>query len=203
MSLSRHHGLAVSAEVGNIPDALKSLQRDPADIVITDLDLDGASGLDLIKSLRNSHPDLPVLVLSMHDESIYAERALRAGARGYVMKTAEPDAVAGAIRSALEGEVVVSEAIKRKILGNLTGNRKASAALEVDRLSDRELQVFRLVGEGLTTRQIAERLSVSVKTVEAHFAHLKRKLGAESGKELQRRAFAWVTGPGAKVAAPD
>lgn len=194
MALGRHADLEVCGEAGDFPEALRAIEATRPDLILADLDLEGASGLDLIKASRDSHPGIPVLVLSMHDEDLYAERALRAGARGYLMKNARPEVLAEGIRAALAGEVVVSEKVKRKLLGSLAGSRVPGAGLDVDRLSDRELQVFRLVGEGLTTRQMADRLSLSVKTIEAHLAHLKRKLATESGKELQRRAFEWSTG---------
>lgn len=194
MALGRHPGLLVCGEAENLPDALKAMAASRPDLILADLDLEGASGLDLIKVARESHPDLPILVLSMHDEDLYAERALRAGARGYIMKSAHPDAVAEGIRAAMAGDVVLSDRIKRKILGGLAGSRDRRPRLDVDRLSDRELQVFRLVGEGMTTKQMAAKLSLSVKTIEAHVAHVKQKLGAENGKDLQRRAFAWTTG---------
>jgi DNA-binding NarL/FixJ family response regulator len=199
MALGRHADLTVCGEAGDFPQALKAMETCRPDLVLIDLDLEGASGLDLIRAARESHPGIPILVLSMHDEDLYAERALRAGARGYLMKSADPEAVAQGIRAALGGDVVVSDKVKRKILGGLGGSREAGPASGMDRLSDRELQVFRMLGEGMTTRQMADKLSLSVKTIEAHLAHLKQKLGAETGKDLQRRAFAWVSGPGGRL----
>ncbi len=197
MALGRHADLQVCGEAGDFAQALKAMETARPDLVLADLDLEGVSGLDLIKAARESHPGVPILVLSMHDEDLYAERALRAGARGYLMKNAHPDDIAQGIRAALEGDVVLSDKVKRKILGGLSGAREGGPS-GVDRLSDRELQVFRMLGEGMTTRQMAGKLSLSVKTIEAHLAHLKQKLGAETGKDLQRRAFAWVASHGAR-----
>lgn len=196
MVLGRLEDLTVCGEVGSLAEALVAIKASAPDIILTDLDLDGASGLDLIKAARETHPDLPVLVLSMHDEELYAERVLRAGGRGFLMKNTAPADLLAAIRAALSGEVVVSEAMKRKILANLSASRGNRSGFNVDRLTDRELQVFRMLGDGLTTRGIAEKLTLSVKTIEAHMAHLKRKLGSENGKELQRQAFTWSSGLG-------
>jgi DNA-binding NarL/FixJ family response regulator len=153
------------------------------------LDLDGVDGLDLIKDIRISHPQLPILILSMHDEEVYAERALRAGARGYLMKHEPPDRLIAGIFSVLKGEIALSEKTKAKILGNLAGQREGRGGLSLDRLTDRELEVFRLIGQGLTNRRISEKLSLSVKTIEAHCAHIKQKLGLRTGAELQYQAF--------------
>jgi DNA-binding NarL/FixJ family response regulator len=193
MSLSQA-GFSVCGEAEGMADAMNALDSVKPDLILADLDLEGASGIDLIKAVKESHPDLPVLILSMHDEDAYAERALRAGARGYMMKHAPPEQLAEGVRQALAGEIILSENMKRKILLGLAGRREPAAATAIDKLTDRELEVFRLLGEGMTTRRIAERLAISVKTVEAHIAHLKSKLGAESGRELQHRAYAWSSG---------
>jgi DNA-binding NarL/FixJ family response regulator len=187
-------GFSVCGEAEGMADAMSMLDAAKPDLILADLDLEGASGIDLIKAVKDAHPDLPVLVLSMHDEDAYAERALRAGARGYMMKHSPPDKLAEGVREALAGEIVLSENMKRKILLGLAGRREPAAATAIDKLTDRELEVFRLLGEGMTTRRIAERLSISVKTVEAHIAHLKSKLGADSGRELQHRAYSWSSG---------
>ncbi|MBW8887863.1 MAG: response regulator transcription factor [Fibrobacteres bacterium] len=187
-------GFFVCGEAEGMADAMSILESAKPDLILADLDLEGASGIDLIKAVKETHPDLPVLVLSMHDEDAYAERALRAGARGYLMKHSPPERLAEGVRQALAGEIILSESMKRKILLGLAGRREPAAATAIDKLTDRELEVFRLLGEGMTTRRIAERLSISVKTVEAHIAHLKSKLGAESGRELQHRAYSWSSG---------
>lgn len=187
-------GFLVCGEAEGMADAMGQVGAAKPDLLLVDLDLEGPSGIDLIKAVKEAHPELPVLILSMHDEDAYAERALRAGARGYMMKQAPPEQLAEGVRQALAGEIVLSDNMKRKILMGLAGRREPAAATAIDKLTDRELEVFRLLGEGMTTRRIAERLSISVKTVEAHIAHLKSKLGAESGRELQHRAYAWSTG---------
>ena len=187
-------GFSVCGEAGDMAEALRAIEAGQPDLILADLDLEGASGIDLIRAVKEAHSDLPVLILSMHDEDAYAERALRAGARGYMMKQAPPEKLAEGVRLALAGEIVLSDEMKRKILLGLAGRREPAAVTSIDKLTDRELEVFRLLGEGMTTRRIAERLSISVKTVEAHIAHLKSKLGAESGRELQHRAYAWSSG---------
>jgi DNA-binding NarL/FixJ family response regulator len=189
-------GFTVCGEAEGLADAMKILASAKPDLILADLDLEGASGIDLIKAVKEAHPELPVLILSMHDEDAYAERALRAGARGYMMKHAPPEKLAEGVRQALGGEIVLSENMKRKILMGLAGRHEPAAATAIDKLTDRELEVFRLLGEGMTTRRIAERLAISVKTVEAHIAHLKSKLGAESGRELQHRASGGKPVPG-------
>jgi DNA-binding NarL/FixJ family response regulator len=187
-------GFTICGEAEGVADAMDMLASAKPDLILADLDLEGASGIELIKAVKEAYSELPVLILSMHDEDAYAERALRAGARGYMMKHAPPEQLAEGVRQALGGEIVLSENMKKKILLGLAGRREPAAATAIDKLTDRELEVFRLLGEGMTTRRIAERLSISVKTVEAHIAHLKSKLGAESGRELQHRAYAWSAG---------
>jgi DNA-binding NarL/FixJ family response regulator len=187
-------GFSICGEADGMAEAMSVLESVKPDLILADLDLEGASGIDLIKAVKEAYPELPVLILSMHDEDAYAERALRAGARGYMMKNTAPEQLAEGVRQALAGEIILSENMKRKILLGLAGRREPAAATAIDKLTDRELEVFRLLGEGMTTRRIAERLSISVKTVEAHIAHLKSKLGAESGRELQHRAYSWSSG---------
>jgi DNA-binding NarL/FixJ family response regulator len=194
LALGRQSGLSVCGEAEGLPDALRAIEALHPDLVLADLDLDGTSGIDLIKAVREGHPEIPVLILSMHDEETYAERVLRAGARGYLMKAEKPERLAEGVRAALAGEIVLSEAMKKRILLGLSGQKEEGPQTPLDKLTDRELEIFRLLGEGLTTRQMAERLTISIKTVEAHLAHLKSKLGAGSGRELQHRAYAWSMG---------
>lgn len=195
LTLSREAGFLICGEAEGIKDARSIINEEKPDLILADLDLQGSSGLDLIKEVRQFHPQIPVLVLSAHQEDLYAERALRAGARGYLMKNERPERLIAGIRDVLNGEIAISEKMKAKILGNLVGNRESRPGFPIDRLTDRELEVFRLLGVGLPTREIAEKLSVSVKTVEAHFAHIKQKLGVHSGAELQHQAFHWASGP--------
>jgi DNA-binding NarL/FixJ family response regulator len=194
LALGKQAGLQVCGEAGSLHDALRAIGETRPDLVLSDLDLEGSSGIDLIKAIRETNPDLPVLILSMHDEEVYAERVLRAGACGYMTKQSTPERLAAGVRSALAGEIVLSDPMKSKILQGLSGRRDPGPAVGLDKLTDRELEVFRLIGEGQATRQIAERLSISVKTVEAHIAHLKSKLGAETGRDLQHRAYGWSQG---------
>lgn len=192
LALARNPRLTICGEAEGMQGALSLIRESPPDLVLADLDLDGPSGLDLVKELRAEHPDLPVLILSMHDEEIYAERVLRAGARGYLMKNETPEKLVSGILAVLAGEVALSDRMKEKILANLSVNRDGKPEFSIDRLTDRELEVFRLIGEGKSTRQAAEKLSLSVKTIEAHIAHVKRKLGVESGRDLQHKAYSWT-----------
>ncbi len=198
MTLGRHPGFSVCGEAASLPEALDAIAKNPPDLVLSDLVLEGASGLDLIKEIRARHPGVPALILSMHDEEVYSERVLRAGARGYLMKNEHPDRIVEGILTVLKGEIAISEKMKAKILGRMAGSREAKQGFSVDRLTDRELEVFRLVGEGLSTRKMADKLSLSIKTIEAHIAHVKRKLGTESGRELQLRAFNWIADSGSR-----
>jgi DNA-binding NarL/FixJ family response regulator len=162
------------------------------DLAIVDVSLQGADGIELIKSLKAVHPGLGILVLSMYDERVYAERAFRAGAGGYVMKQAPTDHVMEAIRRVLSGKQYFSEQIQAYIFEKLRTGGVGDAEAEVKRLSDREMEVFVRIGQGLTTREIAESLHVSVKTVDSFRAHIKEKLCLRSGTELMRRAVEWV-----------
>lgn len=181
---------------GAAPDMQKAVQLIDAlkpDILIIDISLDGPDGLDLLKHIRTQDPSLPVLILSMHDESIYAERALRAGANGYIMKQEATDNVLDALRRILNREVYVSKRIANKMLQQFIrtpGTEKRHSA--VDDLSDRELEVLRLIGAGHGTRQIAEELHLSIKTVETHQAHLKEKLKLRNSRELVQYATRWT-----------
>ena len=157
-----------------------------------DLQLEGGDGLDLVKDLKQRHPALPALVLSMHDESVYAERALRAGARGYVTKQQLDETVLAAIRRLLAGETWMSPELEAQLAQQFLGGRTLQGGSPLDALSDRELEVFRWIGRGRSTRQIAESLHLSVKTIESHREHIRDKLAVESAAELVRRAIRWV-----------
>jgi DNA-binding NarL/FixJ family response regulator len=185
-------GLAVHAAVGTCAAALASMRESQPDLAIVDLSLGDEDGLDLIKEIKTRYPKVPSLVLSMHDEAIYAERALRAGALGYVAKHQLDETVLCAIRRALDGETYMSEALQRRLAERYVGGRTLEAGSPMGALSDRELQVFGLIGRGRTTRQIAETLTRSVKTVESHLEHIKNKLGIASAAELAQRATQWV-----------
>lgn len=184
--------LAVCAEAGNRHAALDAIARRAVDLVIVDLSLDGGEdGLDLVKALKVRNPSVPALVLSMHPEAHYGERALRAGARGYIAKQQLGEAVLAAIRSVLTGRIYMSEALGTdlalRFVGGDTNPRSPLATL-----SDRELQVFRLIGEGRRTREIASILHLSPKTIESYREHLKQKLDIDGAPELVRRAVRFV-----------
>lgn len=189
VGLGRDPGLMICGEAGGLEEAMAAIRSTAPDLVLADLELDGLNGLDLLKSIRASHPDIPTLMLSMHDEGVYAERALRAGARGYLMKTVSPEELLAGIHKILEGGLAISDRIKAKMAGALSGGNAEGNGLRLERLSDRELEVFRLIGRGHTTRNISGMLSLSVKTVEAHCANIKQKLGFANAAELQFNAF--------------
>jgi DNA-binding NarL/FixJ family response regulator len=183
--------LEVCGESGNAPDALQAIARCVPDVAIVDISLRDSSGIDLIKNLKEQQPDLAVLVLSMHEESHYAERALRAGAKGYIMKRETTRKVIEAIRRVLEGKLYITDSMAQAITRQFVSGKPAEGASPVEQLSDRELEVFEMLGRGLGTRQIAESLRVSVKTVQAYCARAKEKLNLNSATELLREAIRW------------
>lgn len=197
MMINREHDLAVCGEAEEAQAAMQAIPQCRPDILIVDISLNGPDGLDLLKSVRSSYPDLPVLILSMHDEATYAERALRAHANGYIMKQEATEKVLVAVRRILNGEVYLSDRIANKMLQQYVGGASASLQSRLSALSDRELEVFRLIGEGRGTRQIADELYLSVKTVETYQAHLKEKLSLRSGRELIQHAIQWKMNGGA------
>ena len=185
--------LEVCAEAGSAAEAVGLLTKINPDIVVLDLGLPDRNGLEVLKDFQAMNPNLPVLVVSMHDEMLYAERTLRAGARGYVMKEAGGEKLLEAVRAVSEGRVFVSAKVSSELLGNL-GRRTAANPnrdLMLDRLSDREFEIFRMLGEGHSTRTIAERLRLSPKTVDAHRANIKSKLSLKDGAALVRQAVRW------------
>lgn len=184
--------LIVCAEAETVRTALDLIKLHKPQVALVDLSLKDESGLELVKDIKTRFPEVLVLVLSMHDEAFYAERVLRAGARGYIMKQQATSQVLVAIRRILGGEVYLSEAISSKILRNVTGKKQEKAGASVDSLSDRELQVFRLIGTGFGTRQIADRLSRGVKTVETYREHIKLKLNLKDSSELVQNAIQWL-----------
>jgi DNA-binding NarL/FixJ family response regulator len=189
--INQEADLVVCGEAEEAMGAMHVLASSKPDVLIVDISLNGPDGLDLLKNIRNTYPTLPVLILSMHDESIYAERALRAGANGYIMKQEATEKVLVALRRILGGEIYVSDRIANKMLKHyITGSGTLRNSSIAD-LSDRELEVFRLIGEGHGTRQIAEELHLSVKTVESYQAHIKEKLSLRSARELMQHAIQW------------
>lgn len=189
--INRESDLTVCGEAEDAHTAMQSLSSTRPDILVVDISLNGPDGLDLLKNVRSRHPELPVLILSMHDESIYAERALRAGAQGYIMKQEATEKVLVALRRILSREIYVSERIANRMLHRYIGNPSASKPSSIADLTDRELEVFRLIGEGHSTRQIAEELHISVKTVESYQSHIKEKLSLRSARELVQHAIQW------------
>ena len=185
-----HADLEVCGEAGDMAEAIRQLDQVAADLAIIDLSLAGGSGLDLIEHIKAKHDHILMLVASMHDENLYAERVLAAGARGYINKQEAQDKIIEAIRAVLAGRVYLSSKMTERMLANMVdgnGNKKG-----IESLSNRELQVFEMIGEGIPTSQIASQLNLSQKTIETHQAHIKRKLGLSSAHELNQRAIRWV-----------
>ncbi len=183
--------LEVVGEAEDAATALSGVMETKPDLVIIDISLPGKNGLELIKDIRAVQRQVALLVHSMHDESLYVERVLRAGAQGYIMKHEGGKKVMDAIRKVLSGDIYVSTAMSAKIL-EIFSNRRANATEPVEALSDRQLEIFQMIGQGKATRSIAEELHVSVKTVDAHRANIKEKLGLRTGNELVRYAVRWV-----------
>jgi DNA-binding NarL/FixJ family response regulator len=183
--------LVVCGESEDAPDALQQISAIKPDVAIVDISIKQGSGIELIKNLKAGHPDLAMIVLSMHDERLYAERALRAGARGYIMKSETAKKVITAIRQVLAGKIYMSESITAAFAEKFVDGRLPSGGSLVEKLSDRELEVFQLLGKGYETRQVAEMMMVSMKTVQAHCAHIKEKLKLTNAAELLREAVRW------------
>jgi len=185
--------MLVCGGVCSAAQAMSSVEELKPDMLIVDISINGTNGIELIKSIRAQYPALPALMLSSHDENLYAERALRAGARGYIMKAEPPEKVIEAIRRVLDGALYLSEAIGSRLLDTfLNGRTSNGSGSAVDQLSDRELEIFHALGEGRSTREIALTLFLSVKTVETHRAHIKEKLKVQTAPELIRAAVEWV-----------
>jgi DNA-binding NarL/FixJ family response regulator len=186
--------LVTLGEASTASQALNLIVARKPDLVIVDISLPDKNGLELIKDILVFHPSLPVLVFSMHDESVYAERVLRAGGRGYIMKQEGGKMLMQAIRQVLSGQIYVSEKVSSKILEIFSGKHPDTGESPVGRLSDREFEVFQMIGEGKATRDIAAALHLSVKTVEVHRSNIKRKLSLKGGPELVRYAIRWLEG---------
>lgn len=184
--------LAVCGEAATCTDALEAVRENQPDLVLVDLELDGCHGLDLVRDLKVQHAGIPALVLSMHDESVYAERSLKAGARGYVTKQELDTTVLVAIHRLLDGGWYMSDKLEEGFATKFVSGQTLGTESPLDVLSNRELQVFRLIGQGRTTRQIAATLTLSIKTIESHLEHIKRKLLLKSAAELAQRATQWV-----------
>ena len=185
--------LSVVGQMESAEEALNEIEALSPDLAVVDISLPGMSGLELLKHLESRAPDVQALVVSRHDETLYAERCIRAGARGYVMKQEAGDVIVEAIRKVLNNRIFVSEKINERLLQSMAeGGRERIKQSPLEILSDRELEVFELTGKGLSTREIAERLHLSVKTIESYRARIKNKLNFDSANELMKHAVQWV-----------
>ena len=190
--INRQADLEVCGEAGNTADALRAVRELRPDLVLSDLTMADRGGLEFIKDLQAADASPPVLVVSMHDEAIYAERVLRAGARGYIMKEAGGESLLGAIRQVLRGEIYVSPKQAALVLENLSGRRPRGSDSPIKQLSDREFEVFQLIGQGKSTQDISAQLHLSPKTVDVHRANIKQKLDLKDATALVRHAVRWV-----------
>jgi DNA-binding NarL/FixJ family response regulator len=190
--IDRQPDMAVCGEAGGPAAAMQELGRTEPDLILTDITMPGRSGFEFIKDLIAEKPKRLILVVSMHDEVIYAERTLRAGARGYVMKEAGGEKLLAAIRQVLGGQIYLSERMSGRVLENLSARKPRGSASPIERLTDREFQVFQLVGLGKSTRDIAGQLHLSPKTVDVHRGHIKEKLQLGDATALVRHAVRWV-----------
>ena len=190
--IDREPDLCVCGEAEGAHTAFHAITTLRPDIVVLDISLSGPDGLDVLKELRLKTSSLPVLILSMHDESIYAERAMRAGANGYIMKQEATEKVLVAIRRILQGDVYLSDRLTTAMLQHYVRGSSPAKLSPLVNLTDRELEVFRLIGEGHATRQIADELHLSVKTIESYQAHIKEKLALRNARELLQHAIEWT-----------
>jgi len=190
--LSQQPDLEVSGEASDAHEALRLMEQCRPDVAVVDLKLKESSGLELIKDIQVRFPNVRVLVLSMRDEGFYAERVLRAGARGYITKEEGRHKLVDGIRKVLAGQICVSEKMATKVMGKIVGGGPEADGSSVDELTDRELEVFELIGNGLATREIATKLHISAKTVDSHREHIKRKLQLDTAADLVKHAIQWV-----------
>ena len=190
--VNREPDLDACAEAGDADSAIAVLKETQVDLAIVDISLPGTSGIELVKQIRESQPNLPVLVMSMHDESLYSDRAFRAGAKGYVMKQEATEKLLAAIRKILNGGVYVSDRMQTVMVQRFLNSGVDETVSFIDNLTDREFEILRMIGQGLTVAEIAEKLGRSAKTVEAHRANLREKLGLKRAAELARFATQWV-----------
>jgi DNA-binding NarL/FixJ family response regulator len=190
--IDQEKDLAVVGEAEDAHKAITAIESTRPDVALIDITLNGANGIELVKDIKARFPKLKMLMLSMHDESVYAPRALRAGASGYIMKQEGAEKVLTALRKVLKGEVYLSEGMGNRMLHTLVNGRASLASSPVEELSDRELEVFNLIGQGYGTRSIAEKLHLSIKTIESHRAHIKEKLNLQTATKLVHHAIQWV-----------
>jgi DNA-binding NarL/FixJ family response regulator len=192
--IEQEDDLQVCGEVESVREAKMAIRELKPDAVIVDISLKQGDGIELVKDTRAHYSSMPMLVLSMHDESIYAERMLSAGANGYIMKQAASDQFLLALRRVLEGGIYVSEAVGNSMIQKFASGGAYISSNPIDRLSNRELQILHMIGKGLSTRQAAEALNLSVKTVESHRQRIKRKLSLATGSQLVQYAVNWFSG---------
>lgn len=185
-------GLMVCGQARDVHSALDAIEKLHPHVVVVDIALGNGSGVELVKDMKVRYPKLPALMLSMHDEALYAERSLHAGAKGYVMKQEDPEVLLRAIRQVLRGQVYLSDKVKDAIVNRLGGVMPDGEVRPlIEKLSDRELEVFQLIGDGYATHEVAERLHLSMKTVASHRENIKKKLNLNTGEELLRLAIHW------------
>jgi len=189
--INQEEDLAVCGDAEDVHQALTEIDRLDPDLLVVDISLKHSDGIELVKEVTKSQKRLPVLILSMHDEFLYAERALRAGARGYIMKQEAMESVVHAIHQVLEGKIYFSDRVKEYILTNLSDASKQAEKSPIERLTNRELEVFRMIGKGSSTREIAEKLHLSIKTIGTYRERIKEKLGLKNATELVRHAVHW------------
>ncbi len=190
--IDQEDDLEVCGTADNADDTLRDVERLGPDLVIVDISLEGISGIDIIKGLKSRYPSLATMVLSMHDESIYAERALRAGARGYIMKKEASEKIVGAIRQVLDGKIYLSGEMASRLIEKFASTDQIENGSPIDLLTNRELEIFRMIGCGYKPRDIARELNLSIKTVETYRDHIKKKLNLSTAAELTRYAVEWV-----------
>lgn len=190
--IERQSDLMVCGEAESVTEAMEAIKRTEPHVAIVDLSLKDSNGLDLIGEIKEHHAQIPVLVLSMHQDSFYVERVLRAGVMGFLTKDEATDILLSAIRKVLGGEFFLSEQMASKVITKLVLDRRKASAFPVDRLSEREMEVFEMLGEGISTRAVAEKLHLSIKTIETHRAKIKEKLRLKNATELLQRAIQWT-----------
>ncbi len=189
--INRTADLEVVGEAGSGPDALAGLEVTQPDGALVDVTIGGSDGIELTKQIHSLYPDIKILVISAHSEAVYAERAVRAGALGYVMKQEDPETILGAVRDVLDGRLHLSDAMRERLVGSYLSTPGATESAVSD-LTDRELEVYRHFGHGLTTAEVADTMMVSPKTIETHRVHIKQKLGLQTTNEFVQRATLWV-----------
>ena len=192
--MENEEDLEVCGEAETARDARAAIKEQAPDVIIADISLKQGDGIELVRDVRAHHPQLPILVLSMHDETIYAERMLSAGANGYIMKQAASEQFLVSLRRVLDGGIYVSEAIGNNMIQKFASGGNYTSANPIDRLSNRELQILHMIGKGMSTRETAHSLNLSVKTVESHRQRIKRKLNLTTGTQLVQYAVNWFTG---------